>query len=64
MGEGATVNGIDPSEVATGGNLSGGSGGVVTVVVEHEMSLSLMQVRSCQAFRLFYFEILRMHKVY
>lgn len=46
MGEGATVNAIDPSEVATGGNLGGGSssGGVVTLVVEHEMKLTLMHV--------------------
>ncbi|XP_050696036.1 uncharacterized protein LOC126985324 [Eriocheir sinensis] len=45
MAEGATINGIDPSEVATGGNLGGGGGGVVTVVVEHEMKLTVMHVK-------------------
>lgn len=44
LAAGVTVNGIDPSEVATGGSNLGSVGGVVTVVVEHKLNLSLMQV--------------------
>ncbi|KAK8395748.1 hypothetical protein O3P69_005682 [Scylla paramamosain] len=44
MGEGVTVNGIDPSEVAVGGAASGSSGGTVVVVVEQDMNVTSMQV--------------------
>lgn len=43
MGEGATVNGIDPSEVAAGGNLGGG-GGTIVVVVEEDVNVTSMLV--------------------
>lgn len=46
LGEGVTVNGIDPSEVAVGGGAGGGStsGGTVVVVVEEDMNVTSVQV--------------------
>ncbi|KAG0728251.1 hypothetical protein GWK47_032875 [Chionoecetes opilio] len=46
MGDGATVNGVDPSEVAAGKRVKGvtSTGGTVTVVVEERMNVTSMTV--------------------
>ncbi|KAG0724081.1 hypothetical protein GWK47_041396 [Chionoecetes opilio] len=46
MGDGATVNGVDPSEVAAGESVKGvtSTGGTVTVVVEEQMNVTSMKV--------------------